>query len=123
LSVQASDPYTVILRSKSAPLGLLSDPAKQSRAHLLSSESFADVFGGPGGRRRKRPRLALGVCDESSLALSASGPGSAGSLDAHTGADLRAAGFDARPETRQPLFDKGTSRRIWGELYKVRSTV
>lgn len=27
--------------------------------------------------------------------------------------------LDYRPERRQDIFDKGTSKRIWAELYKV----
>lgn len=130
VAAQAADPYTVILNQKSVPMGLLADAKEHKRSNLLSSESFTDVFGGKGGRRRKRPRLPEGVADEGSLALAASlvtrnnerTPELAEVLEGEDGkpSTFASAGiFDPRGESRLPVFAKGTSRRIWGELYKV----
>jgi nuclear GTP-binding protein len=112
---ESADPYTVVLHSKAIPMGLLVDPKTRGRSHLLSTESFGETFGP--GKRRKRVNLA--AADISALAATAAS--SAESYDAEADKD-RADGLDGsgvRPEARQSVFEKGQSRRIWGELYKV----
>lgn len=129
MATKASDPYKVVLRSKTLPMGLLTDTSSAKRASLLTAESFRDTF----GPTKKRKRVKLGVSDLEELASSASasvsafdesheagasaGAAGAGSVTDGTGAGSSTAG--ERDEVRAPIFDKGTSRRIWGELYKV----
>jgi nuclear GTP-binding protein len=82
--------------------------------HLLSSESFASTFGPKA--QRKRPRLA--ISDLSALAQEAS-------TRADTFSSVQETSLAAAAETqgsdgpRERVFNKGQSRRIWGELYKV----
>ena len=39
------DPYTVLMKAKKLPMGLLSDPYKRATANLLTTESFDSTFG------------------------------------------------------------------------------
>jgi len=145
MSTHLSDGHTVLLRQKKLPLSLLQDAAPEGgagkgleggpggaarRADLLAMEPFADVFGA--GARRKRPKLNFGGAG--------AGGGSAESLDeviaraedgnrdyddrggtdAHDLATGRSAwDLAERRANRDRMFDKGQSRRIWAELYKV----
>ena len=54
LGNKMADPYTVVLRHRKLPMGLLQDTGKVGRMHLLETESFESVFGPK--RTRKRPK-------------------------------------------------------------------
>lgn len=128
MASKAADPYSVVLHSKALPMGLLVDTKVQQRAQLLTAESFQDTFGKRA--QRKRPRLAAldleelaktteGKADEYAAAVERGGTGqSTGS----TGPGLSKHGlsdFEGRGDVRDPILSKGTSRRIWAELYRV----
>ncbi len=140
MASKAADPYAVVLHSKALPMGLLVDTKAQRRAHLVSAEPFADTFGARA--QRKRPKLAAG--DLAELAAGAVGssaafaegvplararPRAAGAVAGSGAGDEGdavpggvAAGEAAsgvREGRREDVFNKGTSKRIWGELYKV----
>lgn len=122
MSQKVNDAYTVLLREKKLPMQLLEDPDKakkrgsiegapgqgrQVRANLLTTQPFESTFGP--SKKRKRPTLAV----ESLLSLQEE-------------AEKKEEGFeeDAPAEhykegMRDRAFEKGTSKRIWGELYKV----
>ena len=121
--------YSVVLHRRKLPMGLLSEPAKAKRMNLLSTESFEDTFGPK--RRRKRPNLGAAGNDLSALVAQADQSassykeahdtqivvGGGGATSAQTEGVGDADGV--RAEAAQKLFEKGQSRRIWGELYKV----
>lgn len=46
MTTKAADPFSVVLRRKKVPMGLLADAAKAQRMNLLETEAFADTFGG-----------------------------------------------------------------------------
>lgn len=46
MTTKAADPFSVVLRRKKIPMGLLADAAKAQRMNLLETEAFADTFGG-----------------------------------------------------------------------------
>eukprot|EP00943_MAST-04B_sp_MAST-4B-sp1_P001748 g1748.t1 len=115
MGAKVNDPYTVVLRTRKLPMGLLSDTKKTAQMNLLSTESFESVFGPKS--QRKRPK-----CEASGLE------------DLVKRANKKAKVYDetktvdrdeVMPEdgtrilVRNSVFDKGQSRRIWGELYKV----
>ena len=124
---RVADPYTVILKRKKVPMGLLATAGavsedKIGQQRLLEAETFESTFGP--GSRRKRAKLS-GISSMEELAMKASERESS-FLSSH----------DARPELalaesedpvdsqerslpREDIFDKGQSRRIWTELYKV----
>ncbi|CAM9635841.1 unnamed protein product, partial [Chrysoparadoxa australica] len=115
MTSKSSDPYNVILRRRKLPMGLLQEPAKVAKMNLLETESYEEVFSGRGSR--KRPKLGEGVNDLASL-LSKAQKGAEEYGDGAKDSNI-AVEKDYRDETRSTLFDKGQSKRIWGELYKV----
>ena len=60
MGAKVNDPYTVVLRTRKLPMGLLSDTQKTAQMNLLSTESFESVFGPKS--QRKRPK-----CEASGL--------------------------------------------------------
>ncbi|XP_021833532.1 nuclear/nucleolar GTPase 2-like [Prunus avium] len=108
--------YNVILKGKQLPLSLLNDHQKQTRVHLLERESFSDAFGPK--TKRKRPKLI--AADYESLAKKADGSQDVFQqkhADDNTAEGSEGDGF--RDLVRHTMFDKGQSKRIWGEVYKV----
>ena len=112
MEVQRSDPYAVLLRQNKLPLSLLQDTRKTAKMNLLQVESFADTFGSRA--QRKRPKLAFDSLEELALETDKSGAVEEGAASA-TITD----GTGDRPEASHPIFQKGQSRRIWNELFKV----
>eukprot|EP00928_Gymnodinium_smaydae_P003766 TRINITY_DN11333_c0_g2_i1.p1 TRINITY_DN11333_c0_g2~~TRINITY_DN11333_c0_g2_i1.p1 ORF type:complete len:656 (-),score=200.22 TRINITY_DN11333_c0_g2_i1:67-2034(-) len=121
LSKGVEDPYSVVLKSSKLPMSLLKETEdKASRMNLLSVEPFKEVFGK--GRRQKR--VKLGSYDMEGLIQAADKKAEDYSevkdkqaqVDLSTGADLPDGELTHRAEE---IFNKGTSKRIWGELYKV----
>lgn len=82
------------------------------RSHIVETEPFGDTFGPKA--QRKRPRLDVGTFEELSKASHSEDPSvSAGpSTTPDTSAPTHA-------DYIEPIYSKGTSRRIYGELYKV----
>ena len=117
-----SDPYSVVVRSRKLPMGLLVDPQKRSASNLLEVESFDSVFGPK--KRRKKPKLGEGISSVTDLvaksAVKASQYSEEKDSNVAKGAQ-RAAGQALREAhlQRQHVFAKGQSHRIWTELYKV----
>ena len=127
MAAKAADPYSMVLHSKALPMGLLVDTKTQQRAHLLTAESFQDTFGKRA--QRKRPRLA--AADLGELASASAAKASTFDLAVEGGAPIMGgAGGEANPNpkraglsgnnlVRDSVLSKGTSKRIWGELYRV----
>ena len=168
-----ADPYSVVVKRKQLPMGLLRDVAEQTRAGknnsgLLASEPFEHAFGGKSRRKRvKVEQYMVGrtsKLDEGAgaggddLARMPHGGGKAEPVD-DAAPDDEASGYaalfsaaqksqgtyskvndrigivpwgkdtnltktegegvDWRNAKRDDLFNKGQSKRIWGEFYKV----
>lgn len=115
LSTRLSSNYNVILKERKLPMSLLTDHQKQARVHLLDTQPFSDAFGPKG--KRKRPKLV--VSDYEQLVKRADG--------SHDAFEEKCGGVDPTEENtdgfrdlvRHTMFEKGQSKRIWGELYKV----
>lgn len=112
LQSRMSNSYNVLLKERKLPLSLLNDHQKQARAHLLDTEPFEDAFGPK--RKRKRPRLLAGDYE----ALVRKADDSQEAFNANDSAD-GSQGDGSRDLVRHTMFEKGQSKRIWGELYKV----
>lgn len=116
MRTRMSDSYTVILKEKKLPLSLLNDHQKQTRVHLLDTEKFEDTF----GPKKKRRRPKLNIEDYEDLVQKTSNVQekfeNQGNTE-HAGLDEKDEGF--RQQARHSMFEKGQSKRIWGELYKV----
>ncbi|KIR54428.1 nucleolar GTP-binding protein 2 [Cryptococcus gattii Ru294] len=122
LKEQKADPYSVLLKRNKLPMGLLQDDTKDSggRPHIVETEPFGDTFGPKA--QRKRPRLDIGSIEElgeSSAAAAAAAEAATAESQANGTADLADVYHPTTSTAREPIYAKGTSRRIWGELYKV----
>ncbi|KAF5468537.1 hypothetical protein F2P56_012681 [Juglans regia] len=116
LQNRMSSNYNVILREKKLPLSLLNDRQKQTRVHLLDTEPFGDAFGPK--TKRKRPKLL--AADYESLVKKADGSQDAFEEKHAASASVEGTEEDGlRDLVRHTMFEKGQSKRIWGELYKV----
>ncbi|WVY94928.1 hypothetical protein V8G54_034016 [Vigna mungo] len=116
LQSRMSSNYNVILKEKKLPLSLLNDHQKQARVHLLDREPFQDAFGPK--TKRKRPNL-LSANYESLLKKA---DGSQDAFEQKYGSSASGEADDGdgfRDLVRHTMFEKGQSKRIWGELYKV----
>ncbi|KAI9066532.1 NGP1NT-domain-containing protein [Trametes sanguinea] len=125
LAAKQNDPYSVLLRRNKLPMALLDDAANpniRKRAHIIETEPFKDTFGPKA--QRKKPRLDVGSFEELGKASAAAaeeaesaaqGEGEAGPVASSS----NAADFQTHADVIEPIYAKGTSRRIYGELYKV----
>ena len=118
---KSKDGYTVLIKQKKLPLSLLADPEKgrARRVNLLGNAPFAETFSA--GRRQKKPKLATDDLSSLAARATASGEAYADGIDAGVIADrdLVVDTDGALDAARGSLFEKGQSKRIWGELYKV----
>ena len=118
---KSKDGYTVLIKQKKLPLSLLADPEKgrTRRVNLLGNAPFNETFSA--GRRQKRPKLATDDLSALAARAAASGEAYADGIDAGVLADrdLVVKTDGALDAARGSLFEKGQSKRIWGELYKV----
>ncbi|KAF5738534.1 nucleolar GTP-binding protein 2 [Tripterygium wilfordii] len=116
LQSRMSNNYNVILKERKLPLSLLNDHQKQARVHLLDREPFEDAFGSK--TKRKRPKLL--AADYESLVKKASTSHDAFEQKNDANASVGTSEGDGfRDLVRHTMFEKGQSKRIWGELYKV----
>lgn len=117
LQTKMSSNYNVILKERKLPMSLLTDNKKQSRVHLLDMEPFQDAF----GRKTKRKRPKLVASDYEALVKKAAE--SQDAFEEKNGAGPSGEGGEEedgfRDLVRHTMFEKGQSKRIWGELYKV----
>ena len=113
---RVKDPYSVVMRASKLPMALLSDGAEYSKArmNILTTQSFTDTFGPK--QQRKRPRLSHAT-DVHSLLSHASEQ--AVQYSPGTDSNLLSAKGGEKDAVSARIFEKGQSRRIWSELYKV----
>jgi len=108
----SSNPYMFLMKKRKLPMGLLTDTAKVKQMHLLEVETFASTFG-PKSTRKKPKVQSL---DYDSLLKVAETKASTYSSEKDSNIKLLE---DMKNEARLSMFDKGQSKRIWGELFKV----
>jgi nuclear GTP-binding protein len=128
LANHKSDPFSVLLKRNRLPMGLIQDESKNAsgkRPHIVDTEPFSNTFGPKA--QRKRPRLDMGSFEElgeNTAAIDEAADEAAAMMtleeaQAAKEAAREAAYGNARSLVSAPIYQKGTSRRIWGELYKV----
>eukprot|EP00051_Salpingoeca_urceolata_P007069 m.93888 g.93888 ORF g.93888 m.93888 type:complete len:677 (-) comp15106_c0_seq3:57-2087(-) len=113
MTTAKNDPYQLVMHQKKLPMSLLHDPVSTSRVHVLDTQPFETTFGKKA--QRKRPNLA--ASDVSELAKSVEEKHE--QYDVTKDRDLVLEDEGWREEAREPIFQKGQSKRIWNELYKV----
>ncbi|KAI1764731.1 nucleolar GTP-binding protein [Hypoxylon sp. FL1150] len=136
MAEKANDPYQVLLKSNKLPMSLIRDPSdtvngvKQHKAKMtIESSPFADAFGPKS--QRKRVKLSVSNLEdladdtEKSMDNYKDRLEQAKLLSGNSVVDLEGAsesqvtGEDVLTMAIEPIFNKGQSKRIWNELYKV----
>jgi nuclear GTP-binding protein len=130
---RASDPYQVLLKTNKLPMSLIRDNdkvngLKQHQAKMaIETAPFNDTF----GPKAQRKRVKLGVSSLEDLAghtakmqdsfIEKNDEGTHADGSAIVRGDDTAAAEDLGLLTtsRESVFSKGQSKRIWNELYKV----
>ncbi|KAH6672245.1 NUC091 domain-containing protein [Halenospora varia] len=135
MAERASDPYSVLLKSNKLPLSLIRDGEgkngiKQHQAKMtVEASPFGEVF----GPKAQRKRVRMGVSSLEDLADHSVKShdtyldrlDQAKLLSGNSGADEEQIGEAAPTDhgyissAREAIFNKGQSKRIWNELYKV----
>ncbi|KAJ7594059.1 NUC091 domain-containing protein [Mycena floridula] len=125
LATKKDDPYSVLLRRNKLPMALLDDAANpnlRKRPHIVETEPFSETFGPKA--QRKRPRIEAGTFEELSK-LGAAAEEQAATAAEQSGTNVieplasSVAELQTHADYNEPIYAKGTSRRIYGELYKV----
>merc|ERR1719502_254588 len=116
MSTSVDDPYSVVLKASKLPMTLLKDSDKQSRANLLQVESYEQTFGAK--KLRKKPKLSFENYEDMVASSEKKGEEYEEEKDAQLAKNLEEEKLDLGMNT-ETVMKKGTSRRIWGELYKV----
>ncbi|KAK0466248.1 NUC091 domain-containing protein [Desarmillaria tabescens] len=121
LSSKKDDPYSVLLRRNKLPMALLDDAANpnlRKRPHIVETEPFKETFGPKA--QRKRPRIDAGNFEElSKIGAAAVDEAAAGSETVIEPLASSITEVQTHADYNEPIYAKGTSRRIYGELYKV----
>jgi len=107
------DPYQVVMRQTRLPITLLNEKAKYSKVHILDTVSYENTF----GPKAQRKRVNLSATDLTQLVNS-----TIEKVEKYIQEDdnnLMREAEGEKPEAQERVMKKGTSRRIWNELYKV----
>lgn len=127
MAEKAKDPYQVLLKSNKLPMSLIHDGGKdnnttngikQHKAKMtIETSPFAGVFGPKA--QRKRVKLSVSTVDD----LADDTEKSMETYEERLEHNRLLSGNGEDPESLtmaiEPVFDKGQSKRIWNELYKV----
>ncbi|BAM40419.1 Ngp [Theileria orientalis strain Shintoku] len=107
-----NDPRTHIIKRSKLPMSLLTDSnIKVDNSKILTLESMEETFGKKS--RRKRPKLSVSTIEELVNDVNSR------VYDSNKDKSLTVIGDHVSEETPNVIFKKGTSKRIWAELYKV----
>ncbi|KAG9241913.1 NUC091 domain-containing protein [Calycina marina] len=130
---RASDPYSVLLKSNKLPMTLIRDGQgkngiKQHQAKMtIEGVPFADTF----GPKMQRKRVKLGVSSVEDLAESTTQSHDiyldrldeqlllSGNSGVEPVGEAAKADDGWITSAKEAIFNKGQSKRIWNELYKV----
>lgn len=128
MAEKAKDPYQVLLKSNKLPMSLIHDGGKdttngikQHKAKMtIETSPFAGVFGPKA--QRKRVKLSVSTVNDLADDTEKSMETYEERLE-HNRLLSGNSGNDGESESLtmaiEPVFDKGQSKRIWNELYKV----
>ncbi|KAF8752872.1 Nuclear/nucleolar GTPase 2 [Rhizoctonia solani] len=128
LAEKKDDPYSVLLKRNKLPMALLDDAAKGTKVPPSNSRHRTIRRYIRPQSQRKRPRLDASIASFQDLAIaSADGPaeGTAEASELPVLATIPYIEADVEADEathgiyQEPIYAKGTSRRIYGELYKV----
>jgi len=106
------NPYTVMLQQKKIPWGLIKDSNKESKMKILDIESFGETFGPK--KLRKKPKINFNDVDELVKKVTNCSDLYKESKDRNIIIEK-----DMKDEKNNEIIDRGKSKRLWSELYKV----
>ncbi|EFQ31918.1 NGP1NT domain-containing protein [Colletotrichum graminicola] len=129
MAEKAADPYSVLLKSNKLPMSLIKDGSdtnglKKHQAKMtIETSSFGDTF----GPKSQRKRVKMGASSIADLAGEVDKDldsyndrlEQAKLLSGNSGADQDGEGEEHVTMSIEPIFNKGQSKRIWNELYRV----
>ena len=115
LQLQAKDPYSVLLRRNKLPMSLLLEPKgpTEPRAQVVETEPFNKTFGPKSQRKRARVKV------DSLMEIATAVETEQAAFTEKEAAKEPEDSFTRSIEPREKHYEKGQSRRIWNELYKV----
>lgn len=96
-------------------MGLLNSSYKNSRMKLLTTETYSSTFGPKSTRKRPAMAAQMGGLEGMMKHVKKTQDGYEEAQKGTTPADS----FNVYSDNTEKIFDKGQSRRIWQELYKV----
>eukprot|EP00475_Leptophrys_vorax_P045538 TRINITY_DN947_c0_g1_i1.p1 TRINITY_DN947_c0_g1~~TRINITY_DN947_c0_g1_i1.p1 ORF type:complete len:572 (+),score=187.92 TRINITY_DN947_c0_g1_i1:56-1771(+) len=114
MTQRVQDSYSIVLHQQKLPMALLTTNEKKGHMDLLSIESYDYAFGKKS--TRKRPKLLANDLDALMSRVNKVNEDYNAEKDRNASRDTT---NDEKTERRRDIFDKGQSKRIWGELYKV----
>jgi len=116
ISKGVEDPFSVVLKSSKLPMSLLRETeGKASKMDLLSISPFQETF----GKRRQQKRAKLGSYDMEGFISSVEQKSEEYDDRQLQRAKLGETADGVMGHAKEEIFDKGTSKRIWTELWKV----
>eukprot|EP01084_Bolivina_argentea_P166258 288686_1 len=115
MTERAADPYSIVLRQRKLPMGLLQEDNKIKQMNILEIERFEDTF----GKRKTRKRPKIQADDLEGLVKEANMCGERYANNSERDFGGNKSGDDGRDRRKDEIFEKGQSKRIWSELYKV----
>lgn len=116
MNEKKDDPYQFILRKNKLPMSLLEEKTEIPTVKVVETESYEHTFGPKA--QRKKPNLQVSSLDE--LAQSTEDDLKRYEDKVEEG-DFNDQGLEDGVSllAKEAIFHKGTSKRIWNELYKV----
>lgn len=121
MAAKVNDPYTVVLKRQKLPMALidLEGSQKQGKVDLLAVESFSNTFGPKAQRKRANntdfapdiSTLMRNIQEQEAIYNEEKLPGDVQNVQYDPGT--------LKDDVLQKKLQKGTSKRIWNELYKV----
>lgn len=135
MAERSSDPYSVLLKSNKLPMTLIRDGQgkngiKEHQAKMtVEAQPFSDIFGPKA--QRKRVKLGVSTLDDLVEQNTKSHDDyldrleQAKLLSGNSGVETEGIGEAAPADhgyitsAKESIFNKGQSKRIWNELYKV----
>lgn len=114
---KSQDSYQFILRKNKLPMSLLEESNKSTNptSNVLETEPYAQTFGPKA--QRKKPRVAVNSLEE--LAGTANDDVDQYQEKLEHEAEMKGENDEFSNEAKEAIFNKGQSKRIWNELYKV----
>lgn len=117
------DSYQVLLRRNKLPMSLLDekDQTESPTAKIIETESYEHAFGPK--QQRKKPRVAASSLEELVQSTEDDSTKYQETQELNSTLGLMGGSFldkdDFTQEAKEAIFNKGQSKRIWNELYKV----